>query len=103
MLLARFALAFAFASALVAPVLGQEWTRFRGPNGQGVSEATTVPSKWTESDYNWTVALPGKGHSSPVVWGRQIYLLSADPDNATRYVLCLNAADGKEMWRREYP
>ena len=35
------------------------WPRFRGPNGTGVSEATTVPVKWTAKDYNWTVKLPG--------------------------------------------
>ena len=47
----------------------QEWTRFRGPNGSGISDATTVPVKWTEKDFNWTADLPGQGHSSPVVWG----------------------------------
>jgi outer membrane protein assembly factor BamB len=81
----------------------QDWTRFRGPNGQGASEASTIPATWTDSDYNWSVELPGKGHSSPVVWGTKIFLLSADPDNATRYMLCLNAADGKTLWKREYP
>jgi outer membrane protein assembly factor BamB len=94
------------AAALAASIpvaTAQEWTRFRGPNGSGESSATTIPASWTEKDLNWKVELPGVGHSSPVLWGQKIFLLSADPKNATRYVLCLNAANGQQLWRRDYP
>ena len=37
---------------------GQEWTRFRGPNGSGESEATTIPAQWTDNDFNWKLPLP---------------------------------------------
>ena len=80
----------------------QEWTRFRGPNGTGLSQAIDLPTKWTAADYHWRVALPGGGHSSPVLWGERIFLMSADPESATRYILCLSADDGRELWRREY-
>ncbi len=80
----------------------QEWTRFRGPNGTGESAAKGIPATWTEADYNWKAALPGIGHSSPVLWGEKLFVLSADPNSATRYILCLNADDGKEIWRREF-
>ncbi len=80
----------------------QEWTRFRGPNGNGQSEATTIPGTWTDADYNWKIELPGIGHSSPVVWKDRIYLLSADPEKGTRYVVCVNAADGKVIWQQEF-
>ena len=80
----------------------QEWTRFHGPNGTGVSEATSIPAVWSKSDYNWKVKLPGIGHSSPVLWGNKIFLLSADPQDATRYVLCLDAADGRQLWKRAF-
>ena len=53
-----------------------EWTRFRGPNGSGISGAQTIPIKWTAKEYNWTIKLPGDGSSSPVV-GRRNYLLPA--------------------------
>ena len=39
-----------------------EWSRFRGPNGNGISNATTVPVRWTDKDYNWKVELPGAGN-----------------------------------------
>lgn len=80
----------------------QEWTRFRGPNGSGLGQATSLPAKWTPADYNWKAKLPGEGHSCPVVWGEKVFLLSADPQTATRYVLCLSTRDGRELWRREY-
>lgn len=88
---------------LVSQVNAQEWTRFRGPNGTGVGEAANIPAQWTEADQNWKAELPGVGHSSPVLWGDKIFLLSADPKSATRYVLCLSASDGKTIWKREYP
>jgi outer membrane protein assembly factor BamB len=80
---------------------GQEWTRFRGPNGTGQSEATTIPAHWGSGDYNWVVELPGVGHSSPVVWGQRLFVQSAEPDNSRRYVLCLDTADGSTLWQHE--
>jgi outer membrane protein assembly factor BamB len=81
----------------------QEWTRFRGPNGTGLSGERSLPAKWTAADYRWQASLPGQGHSSPVLWGDRLFLLSADPATATRYVLCFSATDGRLLWRREYP
>ncbi|MBI3838862.1 MAG: PQQ-binding-like beta-propeller repeat protein [Planctomycetia bacterium] len=94
-----------FVVALVSAATmarGQEWTRFRGPNGSGQSEATTIPVAWSEKEYLWKTDLPGIGHSSPVLWGQKIFLTSADPASGTRYVLGLSASDGKLLWKREY-
>jgi outer membrane protein assembly factor BamB len=88
----------AFAHAFETDV----WTRFRGPNGSGVSPAH-VPAQWTEDDYNWKTPLPGIGHSSPVVWQDRVYLLSADPKSATQYVLAIDAHSGHIAWQRDFP
>ena len=80
----------------------QEWTRFRGYNGSGVSEATTIPAQWSDDDYNWKIKLPGGGHSSPVIWGDRLFITSADPDKGLRYLLCINTANGSTEWTREY-
>src|SRR4051794_11456287 len=66
-----------------------EWTRFRGPNGSGVSD-TAFNNPITEKDFAWKIALPGKGHSSPVIWGDHVYVTAGDPETAARIVLCLN-------------
>ncbi|MFO0817603.1 MAG: PQQ-binding-like beta-propeller repeat protein [Pirellulales bacterium] len=84
-------------------VHGQEWNRFRGPNGSGESESKTVPGSWTDADLNWKVTLPGVGHSSPAIWQEKIFLLSANPDDATRYMLCLSTKDGSQLWRKDFP
>ncbi|MBM3892265.1 MAG: hypothetical protein FJ388_24375, partial [Verrucomicrobia bacterium] len=99
--LIKLAAILAFVST--ARAVEGEWTRFRGPNGSGISDAVTVPATWTAGDYNWTVKLPGVGHSSPVVWGERIFVTSAEPQTAKRFVLCLRSADGRVQWQREYP
>lgn len=88
---------------MAAGASAQEWTRFRGPNGTGESEIGSIPAKWTAEDYNWTATLPGVGHSSPVLWGNRLFLLSADPETATRFVLCYDADNGKQLWKRDFP
>lgn len=95
-----------FSSMLICgavPSFAQEWTRFRGPNGTGESEAKTIPAAWTDKDYNWKVRVPGIGHSSPVLWGDHLFIMSADPDNATRYALCYDALTGEKIWEKSYP
>jgi outer membrane protein assembly factor BamB len=79
----------------------QEWTRFRGSNGSGVS-AATVPVRWTEKDYNWKASLPGAGHSSPVLWGQRVFVTSAEEQTGKRTVLCLHSRDGRRLWVREF-
>ncbi|UCC99047.1 MAG: PQQ-binding-like beta-propeller repeat protein [Phycisphaerales bacterium] len=80
----------------------QEWTRFRGPNGQGISEAKTIPGKWAESDYNWKVELPGGGHSSPVLWGDRLFVTCGDQKAGHAMLLALSVSDGAVLWQKEY-
>ena len=102
--LTRLALAAATVLIIAAGVTAGEgdWPRFRGPNGQGISDATTVPVKWTDADYNWKVKLPGTGHSSPVLWGDRLFLTCTDAETAKRLIVCLKAADGSKIWQRDY-
>ncbi|QDT53586.1 outer membrane biogenesis protein BamB [Caulifigura coniformis] len=76
----------------------QNWTRFRGPDGTGISDLKGVPSSWTINDYAWNVDLPGTGHSSPIVWGKSLFVTSAEEDGA-RHIFCLDADTGAEKWR----
>jgi len=81
---------------------GQEWTRFRGPNGSGISDAKTIPTTWTEKDYNWIAELPGRGHSSPVVWGDKLFVTCCDEEASLRHLLCLNTTDGAVLWTKDF-
>ena len=87
---------------LTSVVQGQEWARFRGPNGQGISHAETIPVKWTERDYNWKVRLPGVGHSSPVIWDDKVFVTCGDQKNGRGMLLALGVSDGRVLWQKEY-
>jgi outer membrane protein assembly factor BamB len=87
----------------------EDWSRFRGPNGTGVSDATNLPVEFgPEKGVVWKTALP-PGHSSPVLARTRIYITShtpLDPKNKTSYqlfVIALDRKTGKELWRREIP
>ncbi len=87
------------ASLLPADAKVNEWTRFRGPDGTGVSDATTIPTQFDESDYNWKIELDGSGHSSPVCWDDRIFLSIVPADNpGSRELRCLSTADGSTIW-----
>jgi outer membrane protein assembly factor BamB len=80
----------------------QEWTRFRGPNGTGISHAKTIPAKINETDINWKMKLPGSGHSSPVLWGGKIFLTTTGDKAGGISVLCIAAKDGKLIWKKDF-
>jgi outer membrane protein assembly factor BamB len=101
-MLQRTSWALGIALLIGSPAGAQEWTRFRGPNGSGATEATTVPAAWTDRDYNWKVKLPGEGHSAPVLWGERLFITSAESKDATQHVLCINRMDGKILWQKSY-
>ncbi|MBN2137045.1 MAG: PQQ-binding-like beta-propeller repeat protein [Sedimentisphaerales bacterium] len=81
---------------------GDNWPRFRGPNGQGIAGSLRIPARWTENDYNWKVTLPGTGYSSPVVWGDKVFITCADQDAAKGKLLALSVADGRTLWDKEF-
>ena len=98
-------LALLFAPLFAAHADDEEnqWTRFRGPNGSGISGAQSIPVKWTVKEYNWTIELPGDGSSSPVVWKEKLFVTCNDRKKSIRSVVCVNANDGKILWHRDFP
>ena len=96
-LVAAFVLAFAVSNAAA-----QEWTRLRGPNGSGISNATSVPVKFADSDYNWKIELPAEGHGSAVIWGNRVFVQSGNEKTGDRFVSCYSTKDGSEIWTKKY-
>jgi outer membrane protein assembly factor BamB len=82
----------------------QQWPRFRGPGGAGVSAYTNVPAQWngkTSDGIVWKSTVPLPGRNSPVVWKDRIFLSGADPN--TRNVYCFDAAGGRLLWTGDVP
>lgn len=93
--------------ALAVPSLSaqENWPRFRGENGTGVSGQTGLPVTWSPGDFEWNIALPGVGHGSPIVWGDRLYITSGSDDGSLeggseRYLYCIDAATGEAIWSR---
>lgn len=92
----------------VWPVSAQEWTRFRGPNGSGISQETSIPVNLAPENILWTCTLPGAGHSSPVLWGETLFLTGAVNEkdverSATRFLFAVDATSGEVKWTKEFP
>jgi outer membrane protein assembly factor BamB len=57
-----------------------DWPQWRGPLGTGVAPNSDPPVEWSDTkNIRWKAALPGKGHSTPVIWDQRIYLTTAIP------------------------
>ncbi|HEX6972751.1 MAG TPA: PQQ-binding-like beta-propeller repeat protein, partial [Vicinamibacterales bacterium] len=78
-----------------------DWSRFRGPNGTGVSDTTGLPIEFNPAtNVIWKAATPA-GHSSPVLTATHVFLTGIDGEQL--FVLALDRASGRELWRREVP
>jgi outer membrane protein assembly factor BamB len=96
---ARFV--FAIICLLIASAAtAQEWPRFRGRNGSGIS-ASILPTRWAGKDYRWQVKLPGAGHSSCVLWGERLFVTSSDGAGQL-HVHSLAASSGRTIWTRDF-
>ena len=83
----------------------ENWTRFRGPNGTGVSTATNLPVDFGPGkNVKWKTPLPG-GHSSPVLTDTHIFLTAHSPekDAYKLFVIALDRKTGKPLWQHEVP
>jgi len=80
------------------------WPRWRGPSGQGLVEGSGYPDTWSGTqNVLWKTKVPGRGHSSPIVWGDRIFITTAAEDGSNRSVLCYRRSDGKLLWQTAVP
>jgi len=87
----------------------QNWPQFRGPGATGVSEGQVKPVKWdaaTSQNVLWKAAIPGLSHASPIVWGNEVFVVTAVTSGAkdeTRFGLYGDVApvkdDPKHAWK----
>lgn len=74
---------------------GENWPQFRGPTGDGHTDAKELPVTFGEGQrLKWKTALHGKAWSSPVVWGNQIWLTTATEAGDALSVICVNKDTG---------
>ncbi len=95
------------------------WPQWRGPFANGISTTADPPLTWSEtSNLRWKVEIPGRGHSTPVVWGDRLFVTTAVPkgvggeaQHAPRgaladkgvhefVVMAIDRATGRTVWRQ---
>src|SRR5262245_27368233 len=96
--------ALATPDAIAAPpnrAADAYWSQLSGPSGQGYCDDMRVPLTWSDANnLLWKTELPGRGNSTPIIWGDRIFLTSANDNGRERYVLCVRTTDGKILWQR---
>lgn len=97
----RFGITLPLFCLVLSNVGAEEWPAWRGPRGDGTSTETGIPLRWsTTENIAWKTPIPGKGHSSPVVWGDRVFVTSCLEHTQQRVLLCLDRRDGKVLWQR---
>jgi outer membrane protein assembly factor BamB len=100
--LSYLAVCFASAAVTCAAWAADEWPQFRGPDGQGHAQASDLPVQWSEKkNIVWKTAVPGRGWSSPVVSGDDIWMTAAVESAATQEQLLKKLSDPKRAGKRQ--
>lgn len=95
----RLVVLFFFVAGLVR---AENWPGWRGPSGDGVSAGKGIPTKWSSTEnIAWRIAVPGEGHSSPIVWGDKVFLTSSLTEKNKRILLCIDRLSGQTVWQRD--
>ena len=79
------------------------WPRWRGPSGQGHVAGGPYVDKWSATTSVWKTAVPGRGNSSPIVWGDHIFLTTGYGNGDRLSMLAYSRADGKKLWETFIP
>ena len=113
-----------FVLAARGAVADANWPQFRGPDSAGVADNPNLPDRWsTNENVAWKIGVPGRGWSSPIVWGGRVFVTTVVseaemespkkglyfggerkeiPQAAHHWlVLCFDLASGRELWRQE--
>ncbi|MBM3778580.1 MAG: serine/threonine protein kinase [Acidimicrobiia bacterium] len=79
------------------------WPRWRGPSGQGLATGA-YPDRWSpDGPFRWKVRVPGRGNSSPIVWGDRLFLTTAHDNGQRLALLCYRRSDGALLWELPVP
>jgi outer membrane protein assembly factor BamB len=96
-----------FVILLVTPLhitSAGDWTAWRGPQGNGISNEKNVPLTWSDTEnVKWKAPLPGPGNSTPVVLGERVFVSCPKDDGRQRGLLCFHRADGRLLWEQYVP
>lgn len=86
--------------AAVSLQAAENWPQFRGPEFNGSSRESRLPSKFSKTDnVRWSVDMPGTGSSTPAIWGDRVFITSTNPEAKALEAFCFDRKTGKELWK----
>lgn len=86
---------------LPQPASAENWPAWRGPRGDGTSLEASAPTEWSATrNIVWKTAIPGAGHSSPIVWEDRVFTATAVPEKKQRDLVCLDRRSGQILWQQ---
>ncbi len=90
--------ALAFSLLPGALAAEENWPQFRGPTGDGRSDAVGLPLRWgPEKNVRWKTPIHDRGWSSPVIWGSQVWMTTASDDGARQFAVCVDRESGRVL------
>jgi outer membrane protein assembly factor BamB len=85
-----------FIGLLFRVSASENWPEFRGPSGEGTSDATGLPLTWSETEHvRWKTAIPGEGWSSPVIERNHVWMQTALDEGKSLRAVCVDAESGR--------
>ncbi len=97
----RICFVFSFLGAWAGVLQAENWPMWRGPRGDGTCAEKSVPTQWSATDHiEWKTAVPGEGHSSPIVWEDRVFLTTALKETQERCLVCFDRKTGKALWQK---
>lgn len=82
-------------------IQAENWPCWRGPNGDGTSLETNLPTQWDSiTNVLWKSPVPGIGYGSPIVWGNRLFTITARPETLERILLCYDCKSGDLLWQK---
>jgi outer membrane protein assembly factor BamB len=80
----------------------ENWPQFRGPDGQGHSKESSVPTTWSATDHlAWKTEIPGEAWSSPIVHGNRVFVTTTTDNGESCRIIGLERKTGRIVWNTE--
>ncbi|MEQ1850097.1 MAG: PQQ-binding-like beta-propeller repeat protein [Chthoniobacteraceae bacterium] len=85
--------------SLLSVTHAADWAQWRGPNFNGTSPETGLPSKWSTTEgVKWSLDMPGVSGATPIVSGGLVFVMSPDADNK-QWLIAVDRKTGKVAWK----
>lgn len=93
--------ALVFSVLAFTSVFAADWAQWRGPEFNGSSPESGLPSQWSKQSARWALDMPGPSASTPVILGDRVFTSTIDAQNQTLHAICIDRPSGKILWDKK--